>query len=255
MHMKDLHALTVTHIEQPLTVHSARGRTAQITDRPTFGLSLSLGGQITYTIHGKTYVSDPDHAVLLPQGGTYSLFGDREGLFPVINFTCDHLDCHEIRVLPLRDPQACIRDFERLRDLFFFGGDRLAIYSTFYGLLHKIAAAQEPARHPLRPLLRYVEAHIADPDLSNTALAKQLGIGEVYLRKLFAAHCGTTPKQYVLELRIRKAQQLLAETPLTVTAVAEACGFTSLYHFCRAFKGRTGVTPTRYAEQHRLYRI
>lgn len=42
---------------------------------------------------------------------------------------------------------------------------------------------------------------------------------------------------------------------LKVGAVAEQCGFTNQYHFCRIFKEKTGLTPTEFAKHNRIYKI
>ena len=75
------------------------------------------------------------------------------------------------------------------------------------------------------------------------------------MRKLFLSYYHITPKQYVLDIRIRKAKQLLCDTPFSVTAIAEECGFSSVYHFCRVFKEKTGFTPTEYANLNKIYQI
>ncbi len=41
----------------------------------------------------------------------------------------------------------------------------------------------------------------------------------------------------------------------TVTAIAQECGFSSVYHFCRCFKQSTGKTPTQYALENKIYQI
>ncbi len=253
--MNLLHSITVTHIESPVTVHSEKGRVFNMVGRPTFGLSLCISGQITYTMNGRRYVSEPGNAVLLPQNGNYSLYGDKEGLFPLVNFRCEHFPFREIFVFPLQNPAACLKDFETLKQLFLFKGNRLQQYSAFYELLNKISAPPLPDRNPLSPAIPYIEQHLSDPELSNTALANEMGISEVYLRKLFLSHYQTTPKQFILDLRIRQAKQRLTDTALSVTAIAEECGFSSVYHFCRAFKQKTGFTPSEYAALHKIDHI
>lgn len=91
--------------------------------------------------------------------------------------------------------------------------------------------------------------------LSNTALAKTLGISEVYFRKLFFKRYNISPKQYILDFRIQKAKQMLVETPYTVLSISESCGFSTPNHFCRTFKQHTGLTPTQYALQNCVYEI
>lgn len=244
--------MTVTEIEDPITVHFLKGKTVQMKNRRCYGLSFCCSGQLTYTQNGRQFLSDPDHAVFLPKNGTYSIFGDREGYFPVLNFYCDGLDFPEILSIPLSNPQSCLRDCETLRSIFLFGGSRSKAFSVFYNLLDKLSAANSAGADPLLPAIHYIEANLQDPSLSNTQLAAEAGISEVYLRKLFTRHFHATPKQYVLELRLQKAKQLLTQSPATVTETAEQCGFSSLYHFCRIFKEKTGLTPTQYAKRHRI---
>lgn len=247
--------ITVTDIQTPIVVYSRKERTYNTTCRTTWGLSLCRSGQITYTMDGKQYVSDKTVAVLLPQGGRYSLHGDQTGFFPLINFTCQQLTCDTIRVFPLRNPEACLRLFDRIKALSISGENRLKMFSAFYQLLDSMEEPQAAQSSLLAPAIAYIEQNLPDPTLNNTALATHTGISEVYLRKLFLTHLGTTPKQYILDLRIQKARQLLTDTAYTVAAVAECCGFSGPYHFCRAFKDRTGLTPTQFAEQNRIYRI
>ena len=253
--MSILDNIIITAIEPPIVVHSEKGRKFQMKNRPCYGLSLCTSGQITYTMNEKRYVSTQNNAILLPRGGAYSLYGDKEGIFPVVNFNCENFHCNEIVVLPLENPQACIKNFERLKDLFLQNANNLKIYHTFYELLDKVSFANSQKQNPLDPIIKYIAENIQSPELSNTCLARQLGISEVYLRKLFSVHYKITPKQYVLDIRIRKAKQMLRDTPLTVAAIAEACGFASVYHFCRAFKQRTGLTPTQYAVNNRVFKI
>lgn len=224
-------------------------------NRQHFGLSLCISGQITYTMHGKNYISNQDSAIILPQGSTYSLCGDKEGLFPVINFSCNGLECDEIAVLPLQNPQASLQLFEALQQLFLHHKSPLKIYSTFYDLLAQITSLKGQNNGLMGFVTKFIEDNIQNPSLSNILIAKQVGISEVYLRKQFLAHYHITPKQYILNLRLDKAKQMLLNSPFTVTAIAQECGFSSVYHFCRSFKQRIGQTPTQYALENKIYLI
>ena len=153
------------------------------------------------------------------------------------------------------NPQDFIQRFRNLQQLFLRNESRMKIYSTFYELLDSLVSPNEQNSDRQTFAVKYIEEHIQDPTLSNVELAKCLGISEVYLRKQFQAHYRVTPKQYILDVRIRKAKQLLIDTPFTVTAIAEECGFSSVYHFCRSFRQRTGKTPTQYAAENRTYQI
>ena len=248
--------LIVTGIRQPVVVHSKKGTQFEMRNRQYFGVCFSTKGQITYTMNEKTYVSNPDNAILVPQGCSYCRVTDSEGQFPLINFYCSGLeDLKEIVVIPLIDPQDGIQYFKTLQRLFLRNESRMKIYSTFYELLDLLISPYKQDSERLTLVVKYIEEHIQDPNLSNVELAKHLGISEVYLRKQFQTHYRVTPKQYILDVRIRKAKQLLIDTPFTVTAIAEECGFSSVYHFCRSFRQRTGKTPTQYAAENRTYQI
>ena len=247
--------IVVTDIEPPITIFSAWGRTFDMHERPSYGLSFCASGQISYVMNGKKTISDSAHAVLLPKGGQYTLFGDREGLFPLINFQCDHFPLNCIQVLPLSNPQVYLEEYEALKKLFLFSKNRLKIYSAFYALLDRLDRDQQPMHDLLLPALQYIEEHLADCDLNNTRLALQAGISEVYLRKLFHSQYHISPKQYILQVRLKAAQQMLISTDESITAIAHRCGFASPYHFSRIFREKTGTTPTQYARDNRKYRI
>ena len=68
---------------------------------------------------------------------------------------------------------------------------------------------------------------------------------------MFKNRYGSTPGQYLSEIRLSKAKQLLASGGPTVTEIAEKSGYASVYHFCRAFKANTGQTPTEYKKMAR----
>lgn len=246
--------LVVTQLYSTVTIHAQKGKTYQKADRECFSLSLCISGQITYTMDEKEFVSTPDVAVLLPKGATYSLLADKAGLFPLISFDCKGLSSDTIQVLPLADPAACLADYEKLSRLMWSKDGQLAAYSVLYGLLDKVFTPQQASTR-LSPALSYIADHLSDPNLCNRQLAELLGVSEVYLRKLFLNRYGTTPRQYILDARISAAKQYLTDTNMRVTAVSEACGFSSVYHFCRAFKAKTGLTPTKYADQNRIFRL
>ena len=252
--MTVLNKITVTEIREILTVSSPKGRTAQTQNRSSYGLSFCAEGKITYTINGKQAVSDKNHAVILPQGRSYSLYGDKTGIFPVINFLCRDFLCDEVLSLPIQYADVYLKDFEKMKALSLFEENRAKIMSIFYDMLHRLSRESSPL-HCLVPAIRHLESNNWDPKLTNAELAKKCNISEVYFRKIFTDTYKLTPKQYIIDIRINKAKQLLAENRLKIAAVAELCGFSNQYHFCRIFKEKTGFTPTEYMKQNQFFEI
>jgi AraC-like DNA-binding protein len=84
------------------------------------------------------------------------------------------------------------------------------------------------------------------------AAARQVGLSERSLRRRFEAGAGMSWRDYLLQARILRAIALLTEPGPSVLDVATAVGFDSLSSFNRAFRSRTGETPSRYRKQRAL---
>ena len=247
--------IVITDIQSPVTVISPKGRTASTTNRASHGLSFCLGGQITYTQNGKQYISTKNNAVLLPKGSTYSLVGNKDGIFLVLNFDCTGLDCSEITLFDLQTPETFCKDIQKLNELFLFQDKQLDIYLIFYHMLKRLVLEQNPPNNALHLAMKYIEKNIGNADMTNESIAQNANISEVYLRKLFLKNFHTTPKQYILDIRIQKAKQLLTDSSLTVSSISELCGFSSVYTFSRSFKEKTGISPSDFSKNNRIYEI
>jgi len=252
--MHDFSNITVQQIRRLFVVRPIKGYKDHMANRKNFGLVLCRRGHLTFTMNGKNYISNQQNALLLPLGATYTLSANQEGLFPLINFRCSGFTCSEILEISLKNPQAYLNLFDTMQDL-HLKGHRLEVFSLFYKMLHNLSHENVSPLYTLAPAVEYIEEHLSDSNLSNTTLAQTMDISEVYLRKLFLAQFKTTPKQYILNLRIQKAKYMLLETPYTVTAISEECGFSNPYHFSRIFKQRTGFTPRQYAASTSAYEI
>jgi AraC-like DNA-binding protein/PAS domain-containing protein len=97
---------------------------------------------------------------------------------------------------------------------------------------------------------RYLREHLAERiDLSS--LSGVLAVSPDHLGRVFKRHMGTTPHQFLIDLRLEAAEGLLAETDLTVTQIAWRVGFASPSHFVTTFRARTGTTPLEFRRRVR----
>jgi len=99
---------------------------------------------------------------------------------------------------------------------------------------------------------RFIEAHLKEPDLTATAVARALEVSSRYLRMLFAADHETV-SGYILRRRLEECARQLAHSlwrGQTITEVALAGGFNSVAHFTRVFRQQYGITPRRYRDSH-----
>lgn len=247
--------IAVTEIINTITVFSEKGRNEQMYLRKYYGLSFCLSGQITYLQGGRKYISNSGCAVILPKGQSYTIRGDRDGLFPVINFECADFLCDKIIVIPIKKLSTYTEKFEQIKNLLLFEKNRLKAMSVFYDILHRLVSGDEEKESILSPAIKYLENNYASLEITNACLASQCNISEVYFRKLFMKTYGMTPKQFIIDMRINKAKQLLTDGALKIKAVSEECGFSNQYHFSRLFKQKTGMTPSSFMKQNRVYKI
>ena len=94
-------------------------------------------------------------------------------------------------------------------------------------------------------MLAYMNEHFTG-DCSMSRMAEELCYEKTYLAKFFSKAVGISPAEYVLQLRLSKACELLVSTEDSVINVGNASGFNSLRTFNRNFSERYGVSPSQY---------
>jgi len=77
-------------------------------------------------------------------------------------------------------------------------------------------------------------------------LARKAGYSVDHFSRIFLKVTRSRPQDYVINARIERARQLLAESNLTVGMIAEALGFRDIFFFSRQFRQKTGQTPTEF---------
>ena len=83
-------------------------------------------------------------------------------------------------------------------------------------------------------------------DLDMEGLAQELGVSYSWFRSRFSAHTGMAPHQYLLELRLARARNLLAETELSVKEIAMQTGFEDEHYFSRLFRQKLNLSPGQW---------
>jgi AraC-like DNA-binding protein len=91
-------------------------------------------------------------------------------------------------------------------------------------------------------------------DLNMKNLAKEAGVSYSWFRSTFTAHTGLSPHQYLLELRIVHARNLLADTEFSVKEIAAQTGFEDEHYFSRLFRQKLKLTPSQWRSRSRHYK-
>ena len=242
--------ITLTSILGVLTIPANKDRYLEIKNRPCYGLSFCADeGCIIYNKSGTITRSTKNTAVILPMGQSYTLRNEEGGNFPIINFICEEPFTEDFIEIKLKNPEIYLKEFDKIRTVWLTGSDKARLYSLFYGIISRLGAENEPVHPVLSKSISFIYENISNPDLTNTLLSERVKVSEVYFRRLFKEHFGITPKQYILNIRIEEAKRMLSEGISSISSISSACGFSSVYHFSRAFKISTGLTPTEFERQ------
>ena len=97
----------------------------------------------------------------------------------------------------------------------------------------------------VRDAISYIEEYFAG-SITLDDLSQHVNISKYYLSHIFKQQTGSSPHEYLQNVRITNAKSLLHSSNDSVATIAEKCGFNSSTVFIQAFRKREGITPLEY---------
>jgi len=119
------------------------------------------------------------------------------------------------------------------------------IHLLFYALITLFSAPAEAA-YPYKRAVELLEDLSAETGIDEIAAIYKVSVPH-FIRR-FKETYGTTPLQYRINCQLTQAKNLLVDTALPLSVIAEECGFSDPFYFSRLFKRHVGVSPSRYRE-------
>lgn len=131
----------------------------------------------------------------------------------------------------------------------------LGLLEIYAEKLSHLAGDLEVATDSLEPGIikrtrEFIHDHLDEP-LSLESVAKAVHCNSFYLCKLFKKVTGLSFTEYINQMRLRKAKELLVNQELRISEVAMDAGFQSITHFNRVFRKVVGCSPTEYRRNHK----
>jgi AraC-like DNA-binding protein len=83
-------------------------------------------------------------------------------------------------------------------------------------------------------------------EISAEGASEVAGLSPGHFRKLFGVHYGCSPREYLRQVRINEAKNLMRSSSLNLTEIAQRVGFATVHSFSRAFKEVEGLSPSQY---------
>jgi AraC family transcriptional regulator len=258
--------LTFTHYCHPpheTVDHSLLQHSLIITDpKSCFTAERRLDGKFQHYAHGNGRVD------LIPAFLSHETNWDREVEFSVIaicptllNQTTQELTQREIELIP----QLAIEDpiVQQLALALKLEIQTGCLSGKLYGELLGTAlaarlvqnyAVSKPtlefkanglSRSQLQRVIDYIQANLTQ-DLSILDLATLTGMSESHFSRSFKRSVGISPYQYLMQQRVERAKQLLAQRSFAISTIALDCGFANQTHLTKVFRQMTGLTPKAY---------
>lgn len=229
--------------------------------RNDYYLMYMAEGEMKIELDGDGALLSPGSVVCMPPHTPY-LYGKTEQDKPIryywMHFTGS--DCERI----LREcglPLGKVSETGKSREASYYFED---IFSEFrkrrpsfdfsvtlkaqYLLLHigrALSAEGGAGASPVERSLKYIHTNIKE-NFSVKTLAEMEFLSPSRYREVFKETTGLSPLEYILRQRIHHACELIEQGDLSLTQVAELCGFTDRLYFQRVFKKKMSVTPGEY---------
>jgi AraC-like DNA-binding protein/mannose-6-phosphate isomerase-like protein (cupin superfamily) len=106
---------------------------------------------------------------------------------------------------------------------------------------------REPAGYspPITKVMAWLSEHL-DENAAVSDLADVAGLSPSYFRRWFHREVGSSPRDYVTQMRIERAKRLLGETDRSITEIAMELGYSTSAYFTAVFHRETGTTPSDF---------
>lgn len=112
------------------------------------------------------------------------------------------------------------------------------------------SVADANARSKIQMAIGYIQEHFAE-NLTVNVLAEHYGMSPNYFPSMFKKEMSRSAVNYITELRINQARELLYHSELSVVDISKKVGYEDSQYFFRVFKKYLGMTPLQYREESR----
>lgn len=116
----------------------------------------------------------------------------------------------------------------------------------FHRIVQRLSGNTENNKRSIAAEIKsYIDGNIYE-GLTASSVAQNAGFSVSQLGRIFKSEYGETVYSYILEQKIRMAENLLKNSGLSVREISDMLKFTDEHYFCNIFKKKRGVTPTRF---------
>jgi AraC-like DNA-binding protein len=228
-----------------------------LTQRGYDSLSIRLQGRGFFETDNGSITVSPGDILYIPRNAKYSQRTEGETILAIhfVNYSFEKNS--KIETLTVSDREYMESILCEMYDIWKeqARGYRYRCVSLLYSLLYYLNSQAENIRtdiyrnKKLSAAIEYIHANYRTEQINVSALATMCAVSETYFRRLFNEIYKISPSQYVINLKLEFASQLLRSRLYTVSEASEKSGFADCKYFCRIFKKHYGISPAKFRDK------
>ncbi|MBO5287030.1 MAG: helix-turn-helix transcriptional regulator [Clostridia bacterium] len=230
--------------------------------RDDYYLIYVTDGIFNTEINGTVFHLKKGAVILYPPKYKYRYWGEPPSRYLFAHFTGSHVEKILTDLGFSLEPHILENEFSpKIKDLFYKMVEQNIANAPFlqYSLaclleqiLLTIAVNREKNNgyRTLKNSIKYIHANYTEK-IQIPHLAKMEGLSNSRYITLFTKEFGKTPSEYILELRLGRANELLLTTDMPISLVGSASGYKDQYFFSKIFKKHMGMSPYEYRKQRK----
>jgi len=225
--------------------------------RPSDAMILVLEGLVHYDLDDYSLDVKTGDFLFLSKGTVYNMHVKCDS-YKVIIINFEFWKDEEIRLKSMVSPARVGKSTEKLfwkllSDWQLHGPtvmeDCMSVLYRIYGEFLNATGSSylsSVSRQRMNSALVYINEHLGDEDLSVPQIARAVHLSESHFRRSFKEAFQLSPIQYINTQRISKAKERIRYSSDSLSSIAEALGYSSVYHFSHVFKKEVGISPGEF---------
>ena len=182
--------------------------------------------------------------------------GEERVTLHIKNMVCDRyirVVREELEGIGLKVESVSLGEAEVIQPMQPVGRDRIreVLEASGFALLEdqRMRLVERVKAEIIQAVRRDAEKDPLGMKISNY-LASRLNMDYNYLSSMFSASVGVTIEQYIIQQKIERAKELVQDGDLNLSEIAYKLGYSSVQHLSGQFKKITGMTASRYRQEH-----
>lgn len=224
-----------------------------------------LDGRLKIVTDSEVIIGTPNTLILIPAGTRHDYcvpYPDAaEKLWIHLNLEIDSKSIFDIIPVPY---QITVTDPEKMKSLFYsifacsqykditglmqlqsYCFELIAYYFQEAGISHPFHTPNSASS--ILKAAGYIQDHLASPP-SIADLAAMFHFNTSYFIRIFKKQMGLSPHQYITQLKMERAKNLMENSNMSIARIAHSVGFDDAKHFSKAFKKYSNFTPSQYRD-------